>query len=511
MNAIPDRRAGMMLAGKNGFDYSKYIVLQSDNIKERISRFGGKLYLEFGGKMFDDFHASRVLPGFEPDSKITMLTQLKDQAEIVIVINSGDIEKNKVRGDTGITYDLEVLRLIDAFREKGFLVSSVVLTQYNSQHAADQFRDKLMKFGMKVYKHYFISGYPSDVSRIASDGGFGKNEHVITERSLVVVTSPGSGSGKMATCLSQLYHDNKNGVKAGYAKYETFPIWDLPLKHPVNLAYEAATADLDDVNIIDPFHSDAYGREAVSYNRDIDIFPVLNAIMEKISGSSLYRSPTDMGVNMAGRCIIDDNIVKYASEQEIIRRYFTARCAVREGFGKESSVLKLEMLMGQAGITANDRKVVPAVMKVAAECNRPVVGIELRDGTIVTGKASPLMCASAAMLLNTLKTIGKIDDSIPLISPMVIEPVREMKTKYLRNNSPRLQTDEILVALSVSATTSPVADFAFKKLPELRGCEVHSSVILSSADERVLRKLGMNVTCEPQYQTANLYQGGITE
>ena len=493
---------------KEGFDHRKYLALQSENIKERISRFGGKLYLEFGGKMFGDLHASRVLPGFEPDSKIEMLTQLKDHVEVVMVINSGDIEKNKVRGDTGVTYDLEVLRLIDAFRERGFLVSSVVLTQYSSQHAANQFRERLTALGMRVYKHYPIDGYPSNIQLIVSDSGFGKNDYVATERSLVVVTGPGSGSGKMATCLSQLYHDHKNGIKAGYAKYETFPIWNLPLKHPVNLAYEAATADIYDVNMIDPFHLEAYGKTAVNYNRDVEIFPVLNAIMEKISGSSPYRSPTDMGVNMAGSCIIDEKIVKHACEQEIIRRYFSARCAVKEGFGSESSVFKLEMLMKQSGVTQNDRKVAAEVTKVAAECGRAVVGIELRDGTIVTGKSSPLMCASGAMMLNTLKTIGKIDDAMHLISPSVIEPVRDMKMKYLGNKTPRLQTDEILVALSVSAATSPAADVALRKLPELNGCEAHSSVILSTTDERLLRKLGINITCEPQYLTANFYQGG---
>jgi len=508
VNVISQKRMSGAASDKGGFDYERYLTLQSENIKERISRFGGKLYMEFGGKMFDDFHASRVLPGFDPDSKIHMLTQLKDQVEIVIVINSGDIEKNKIRGDTGVTYDLEVLRLTDAFRERGFLVSSVVLTQYNSQHAANQFRERLIALGMKVYKHYSIDGYPSDIRNIVSDDGFGKNEYVVTERSLIVVTGPGPGSGKMAACLSQLYHDNKNGVKAGYAKYETFPVWNLPLKHPVNLAYEAATADLDDVNMIDPFHLEAYGKTAINYNRDIEIFPVLNAIMEKISGSSPYKSPTDMGVNMAGMCIVDKNVVKRACEQEIIRRYFGARCAVKEGFGKESSVFKLEMLMKQAGVAPDDRKVAAHVAKMADDCGRAVVGIELRDGTIVTGKSSPLMCAAGAMMLNTLKMIGKIDDSMPLISPSVIEPVREMKTKYLGNKSPRLQTDEILVALSVSAATSPAADVALRKLPELRGCEVHSSVILASADERVLRKLGINVTCEPQYLTANLYQGG---
>jgi len=500
-----------MSSVKKGFDNAKYLVLQSENIRERVSRFGGKLYMEFGGKMFDDFHASRILPGFEPDSKVNMLTQLNDQAEILIVINSGDIEKNKVRGDTGVTYDLEVLKLIDAFRVRGFLVSGVVLTQYNSQHAADKFRDRLIALGIKVYKHYLIPGYPSNIPQIVSEEGFGRNEHVRTERSLVVVTGPGSGSGKMATCLSQLYHDNKNGIKAGYAKYETFPMWDLPLKHPVNLAYEAATADLNDVNMIDPFHLDAYNKTAISYNRDIEIFPVLCAMMERISGTPPYRSPTDMGVNMAGKCIIDDAVVKFASRQEIIRRYYAARCAVKEGFGSSAPVLKLEILMKKAGVSTDDRKVVAPVMRTAAESERPAVGIELRDGTIVTGKASPLMCASAAMLLNTLKTIGKIDDSIPLISPSVIEPVREMKTKYMGNTSPRLHADEILVALSVSAAMSPVADVAFKKLPELKGCEAHSSVILASVDEYVFRKLGINVTCEPQYLTSDLYQGSSKE
>jgi len=438
-----------------------------------------------------------------------MLAQLKDQAEIVFVINSGDIEKNKVRGDNGVTYDMEVLRLIDAFRAKGLFVSSVVLTRYNSQPAADQFRDRLIALGMKVYKHYWMAGYPSDVSHIVSDEGFGKNDDIITERALVIITGPGSGSGKMATCLSQLYHDNKKGIKAGYAKFETFPVWDLPLKHPVNLAYEAATADLDDVNMIDPFHLEAYGETAVNYNRDIEIFPLLSSILDKISGST-YRSPTDTGVNMAGRCIVDDDIVVYAANQEIIRRYYAARCAVKEGFGSEGSVFKLELLMKQAGITTDDRKVIAPVMKVASGKDVPVVGIELRDGRVITGRSSQLMCASAAMLLNSLKTLGNIDDSIHLISPAVIEPVREMKTKYLGNDSPRLYADELLVALSVSATTSPVADVAFKRLPELRGCEAHSSVILTSADEYIFRRLGVNVTCEPQYQSANLYQGRTT-
>ena len=498
-----------MLLNKVGFDNSRYIELQSENIRERIQRFGGKLYLEFGGKIFDDYHASRVLPGFEPDTKINMLTHLKDQAEIVFVINSGDIEKNKVRGDNGVTYDMEVLRLIDAFRSKGLFVSSVVITRYNSQPAADQFRERLISLGMKVYKHYWIEGYPSDIPHIVSDEGFGKNDDIVTERELVVITGPGSASGKMATCLSQLYHDNKKGIKAGYAKYETFPMWDLPIDHPLNLAYEAATADINDVNMIDPFHLEAYGKTAVNYNRDIEIFPVLSSILDKISVSP-YRSPTDMGVNTAGRCITDDAVVSYAAEQEIIRRYYAAKCAVKEGIGAEAPVFKLEMLMRQAGISVKDRKVVAPVMAAAAEKTVPVIGVELHDGRVITGKSSPLMCASAAMLLNSLKTLGNIDDSMHLISPAVIEPVREMKTKYLGNDSPRLFADELLVALSVSATTSPVADAAFKRLPELRGCEAHSSVILTSSDEYIFKRLGVNVTCEPQYQSSNLYQGEST-
>ena len=494
----------------SGFDNEKYLVLQSENIRERISKFGGKLYLELGGKIFDDLHASRVLPGFQPDSKINMLTQLRDHAEIVVVINSWDIEKSKICGDTGVTYDLEVLRLIDVFRAKGFLANSVVLTQYNSQNAAEKFRNRLLSLGLNVCRHHMISGYPSDIQQIVSENGFGRNDHVKTERSLVVITGPGSGSGKMAACLSQLYHDHKNGIRSGYAKYETFPVWDLPLKHPLNLAYEAATADLNDVNMIDPFHLEAYGKTAINYNRDIEIFPVLNAIMEKILGSSPYRSPTDMGVNTARECITDDNAVIYASKQEIIRRYYASMCAVKEGRGNKSSVFKLEMLMKQAGISPENRNVIAPVMKMAAESKRHVIGIELRDGTIITGKTSPLMCASAAMLLNALKLLGKIDDSIPLISPSVIEPVREMKTKYFSNKCQRLYADEILIALSVSAATSPVADVAFRKLPELKGCEAHSSVILPVTDESLFRKLGVNVTCEPQYQTSDLYQGTET-
>ena len=498
---------GNMPAVKNGFDNEKYLVLQSDNIKERISRFGGKLYLEFGGKMFDDFHASRVLPGFEPDSKISMLMQLRDEAEIIIVINSGDIEKNKVRGDTGVTYDLEVLRMIDVFRDRGLMVGGIVLTQYNSQPAADRFMKRLAALDIKVYRHYLIPGYPHDIPLIVSDSGYGKNDHIRTERSLVIVTGPGSGSGKMAACLSQMYHDHKNGIRSGYAKFETFPIWNLPLGHPVNLAYESATADLNDVNITDPYHLKAYGKEAVNYNRDIETFPVLSAIMEKIAGMSVYRSPTDMGVNMAGMCIIDDDVVKNASRQEIIRRYYAAKCAVKEGLGTDAAAGKIETVMKQAGITVEDRKVVAPVREAAAGTDRAVVGIELRNGTVITGKSSPLMHASAAMLMNTLKTLGNIDDSIPLISPSVIGPVRDMKTIYLGNKRPRLRADEILIALSVSAATSPIADMAFRKLPELKGCEAHSSVILPAVDEQLFRQLGINVTCEPQYQTANLYRG----
>ena len=488
-----------------GFDNDKYLKLQSQQIRERIDQFGGKLYLEFGGKLFDDFHASRVLPGFKPDSKVNMLLQLKEQAEIVIVINASDIEKNKVRGDLGITYDLDVLRLIDAFREIDLFVGSVVLAQYNSQPAAEAFQNRLESLGIKVYRHYTIPGYPANVPFIVSDEGFGRNEYIETSRSLVVVTAPGPGSGKMATCLSQLYHEHRRGITAGYAKFETFPVWNLPLKHPVNLAYEAATAGLNDVNMIDPFHLDAYEVTAVNYNRDVEVFPVLNAMFEKIAGASPYKSPTDMGVNMAGNCIIDDEACCRAARQEIIRRYYSAMCEQRQGNGSEEVVYKVELLMNKAGITSEDRPVIARALCRAEETGMPAAAVELPDGRIITGKTSSLLGASAAVLLNALKALGGIQKDIHLISPIVIEPIQNLKIKHLGNRNPRLHTDEILVALSISAATNPTAELALRQLPKLRGCEAHSSVILSHVDEGTFRKLGVNLTCEPQYQSKKLY------
>ncbi|AGC69016.1 hypothetical protein Cst_c20430 [Thermoclostridium stercorarium subsp. stercorarium DSM 8532] len=490
---------------KIGFDNEKYIKLQSEKIRERIEFFGGKLYLEFGGKLFDDYHASRVLPGFKPDSKVKMLLELKDQAEIIITINADDIEKSKRRGDLGITYDLDVLRLIDAFRDIGLYVGSVVITHYRSQTTADLFQKRLENLGIRVYRHYPIPDYPSNIALIVSDDGYGKNDYIETSRSLVVVTAPGPGSGKMATCLSQLYHEYKRGIKAGYAKFETFPIWNLPLKHPVNLAYEAATTDLNDVNMIDPFHLEAYGITSVNYNRDIEVFPVLNAILEKIAGKSPYKSPTDMGVNMAGYCITDDEVVCRASEQEIIRRYYNVRCSVRQGLADKQEVYKLELLMNQLGISPKDRPVVDAALKRAEETGGPAVAIQLNDGRIVTGKTSQLLGASAAALLNALKELGGIQHEIHLISPIVIEPIQVLKTRHMGNHNPRLHTDEVLIALSICAATNPTAALAMEQLSKLRGCEAHSTVILSKVDENVFHKLGINITCEPQYQTNKLY------
>ncbi|MGI6176071.1 MAG: DUF1846 domain-containing protein [Christensenellales bacterium] len=491
---------------KVGFDNEKYLSLQSQHIRERIDQFGGKLYLEFGGKLFDDYHASRVLPGFKPDSKVKMLLQLKDQAEIIIVINASDIEKNKSRGDLGITYDLDVLRLIDAFRGIGLYVGSVVITQYHAQPAADQFQKQLQRLGVSVYRHYSIEGYPSDIPLIVSDEGYGKNDYIETTRSLVVVTAPGPGSGKMATCLSQLYHEHKRKQRAGYAKFETFPIWNLPLKHPLNLAYEAATADLNDVNMIDPFHLDAYGETAVNYNRDVEIFPVLCAMFERIVGKSPYKSPTDMGVNMTGNCIVDETVVCDAAKQEIIRRYYDARCNQRRGLISAEEVLKLELLMKQGGVMVKDRPVVAAALKKAEESGGPAAALQLLDGKIVTGKTSSLLGASAALLLNALKALGNIQDEIHLISPIIIEPVQKLKTECLGNSNPRLHSDEILIALSLCAATNPLAELAMKQIHKLRGCEAHFSVILSSVDEGLFRKLGVHFTCEPRYQTNKLYQ-----
>ena len=490
---------------KIGFDQQKYITLQSEKIQERIAAFGGKLYLEFGGKLFDDFHASRVLPGFRPDSKISMLAKLKDDAEIVIVINAGDIEKNKVRGDLGITYDMDVLRLIDAFRGYGLYVGSVVLTQFAGQPSAVAYQKRLESLGMKVYRHYPIPGYPANIPFIVSDDGYGRNDYVETTRSLIVVTAPGPGSGKMATCLSQLYHDFKRGIRAGYAKYETFPIWNIPLKHPVNLAYEAATADLNDVNMIDPFHLEAYGETTVNYNRDIEIFPVLSAIFEKIYGQSPYKSPTDMGVNMAGYGIIDDEVTREAACQEIIRRYYATLCQKRKGLADQEEVMKIELLMKQAGITTADRKVVGACLMKAENTGLPAAAMELPDGRILTGRTSELLGASSALLLNALKTLAGIDDEIKLISPTIIEPIQNLKVNHLGNRNPRLHTDEILIALSICAATDETARRAMDQLQNLKGAEVHTSVILSQVDVNVFRKLGVNLTSEPVYQSKKLY------
>ena len=490
-----------------GFDNDKYLQMQSEHIQERRRKFGGKLYLEFGGKLFDDYHASRVLPGFAPDSKIKMLARLKDQAEIVIAINAADIEKNKVRGDLGITYDLDVLRLIDAFRGFGLYVGSVVLTRYTGQSSADVFANKLRNLGVPVYKHYPIAGYPSNLKTIVSDEGYGKNEYIETTRNLVVVTAPGPGSGKMATCLSQLYHEHKRGVEAGYAKFETFPIWNLALKDSVNLAYEAATADLNDVNMIDPFHLEAYGETTVNYNRDVEIFPVVKACMERMLGSCPYKSPTDMGVNMAGNCIFDKEAVKQAADNEIIRRYYDAQCRKSKGETDETETMKIELLMEQAGINIADRKVIAAANQRADETGAPAAAIELPDGRIITGKTTSLLGASSALLLNALKALAGIPKDIRLIPQNVIEPVQELKVNALGNHNPRLHTDEILIALCISAVTDENAKKAMDKLSELQHCEAHSSVMLSTVDTNVFKKLGVNLTSEPKYQTKKLYHG----
>ena len=488
-----------------GFDHDKYTAMQSEHILERINKFGGKLYLELGGKLFDDTHASRVLPGFRPDSKISMLLTLKEQAELVIVINADDIEKNKTRGDLGITYDADVLRLIDAFRGIGMYVGSVVLTRWTEQRTAVLFKQRLESLGISVYKHYNIEGYPYNVKHIVSDEGFGANEYVETTRPLVLVTAPGPGSGKMAVCLSQLYQEHQRGVQAGYAKFETFPIWNLSLKHPVNVAYEAATVDLDDHNMIDPFHLEAYGETTVNYNRDIEIFPVLNAVFEHIYGSSPYASPTDMGVNMVGNCISDDEVCRNAAYQEIIRRYYSARCALRKGSGTASEVEKLEMLLQKCGLTDDDRPVIAAARARAEITGEPALALELPDGRIITGKTSKLLGPSAALLLNVLKAFAGIEKSVHLISPSVIEPIQSLKCDYLGNHNPRLHTDEVLLALSICAATDERAACAMKQLPLLKGCEVHSTVILSPVDNNTFKRLGVNLTCDPQYQTHKLY------
>lgn len=481
-----------------GFDNDKYISMQSEHIKERISKFDNKLYLELGGKLFDDYHAARVLPGFQPDSKIKMLRQLSDRAEIVIAVSAVDIEKNKVRGDIGITYDDEVLRLIDAFTSMGLYVGSVVITQYAGQLNVELLKRRLAAIGMPTYYHYPISGYPSNIPLIVSDDGYGRNDYIKTTRPLVIVTAPGPGSGKMATCLSQLYHEYKRGCHAGYAKFETFPIWNIPLKHPVNLAYEAATADLRDVNMIDPFHLEKYGEYAVNYNRDVEAFPLLSAIFEKIIGECPYSSPTDMGVNMAGYCITDDDAVCEASKREIIRRYYTSKCRQLKCLEDDETVYKIELVMKQAGVTALDRAVTVAALKRAEETGRPAAALELEDGTVITGKTTNLLGASSALLLNVLKHLADIPDNIHLLAADIIEPVQRLKTNCLGSRNPRLHTDETLIALSVCASHDERAALALSQLGKLRGCEAHSSVMLSSVDKSIFKKLGINLTCEPR-------------
>ena len=477
---------------KLGYDNDKYLQTQSAHIRERLASFGGKLYLEFGGKLYDDYHAARVLPGFQPDSKLRMLLQLKSQVEMVIAINAADIEKNKVRGDLGITYDMDVIRLIDIF--------SVVLTRYTSNSQVNAFQSRLESMGVKVYHHYAIEGYPANVAHIVSEDGYGRNDYIETTRELVVVTAPGPGSGKLATCMSQLYHEHKRGVRAGYAKFETFPVWNLPLNHPVNLAYEAATADLSDVNMIDPFHLDAYGVTTVNYNRDVEAFPVLVAMFEKILGYCPYKSPTDMGVNMVGNCIVDDDACRQASGQEILRRYYSALCDQKKGKVADNVIHKLELLMKKSGVTTEDRKVVAAALKREAQTGAPAAAMELSDGTVVTGKTSEVLGACAALLLNALKALGGMNDELHLISPVVLDPIQHLKVDHLGNRNPRLHTDETLIALSICAATNPTAELAMKQLDKLRGCEVHSTVILSEVDERTFKRLGVNLTCEPRFK-----------
>ena len=482
---------------KTGFDNEKYIRIQSENIKERIAQFSGKLYLELGGKLFDDHHASRVLPGFQPDSKLRMFQKISEQIEIVIVISAEDIEKNKVRADLGITYDEDVLRLRGEFINRGFFVGSVVITHYNGQHAADAYRQRLKRMGIKSYVHYLIDGYPHNVSLIASDEGFGKNDYVETERPLVIVTAPGPGSGKMAVCLSQLYNEHKRGVEAGYAKFETFPVWNLPLKHPVNIAYEAATADLNDVNMIDPFHLEAYNKIAINYNRDIEIFPVLNALFEGIYGTNPYKSPTDMGVNMVGFCISDDAVCCNASRDEIIRRYYDATNKFADGADNESEVQKIQLLFNQARITTATRKVTTVAKQRREETGTPCAAIELADGTMITSKSTELLGPSAALLLNATKYLAGIDHNVRLIPQDMIEPIQKTKIDYLGGNNPRLHTDEVLVALSVLSQANDDCRKALSQLPALRGCQVHSTVMLSEVDRKIFKKLGVGLTCDP--------------
>lgn len=490
-----------------GFDREQYLALQSHHIDARRKQFGGKLYLEMGGKLFDDLHASRVLPGFTPDNKVAMLAELKDDLEIVVVVSARDLARNKIRADHNISYDEDVLRLVDGFRSHGLYVGSVVISRMAEDNgSARAFKRKLEKLGLRVYRHYPIKGYPNDITHIVSDQGYGKNDYVETSRDLVVVTGPGPGSGKMATCLSQMYHDHARGISSGYAKFETFPIWNLPLDHPVNVAYEAATADLDDVNMIDPFHLAAYGEQAINYNRDVEIFPVLNLLFERILGESPYKSPTDMGVNMVGRCISDDDACRDASKQEVIRRWYAALVAEKRDQLEPTESDQIALLMSSLGISGEDREVVGAAIAMAKTTHAPAAAIQLPDGRIIAGKTSPLLGACSAMLINSLKALAGIDDSIRLLSAEAIQPIQDLKTRHLGSKNPRLHTDEVLIALAVSANVDPHAKRAIAELPQLRGCDAHSAVILGPVDRDILRNLGVLVTSEPLYSSKTLFR-----
>ena len=491
---------------KCGFDNALYIKMQTEHIKKRIDRFNNKLYLEFGGKLFDDYHASRVLPGFDVNGKVKLLRELSDIAEIIMCVSAGAIEKNKMRADFGITYDQDALRLIDNLTRLGISINSVVITQYAEQPAAAIFKKKLENMGIRSYIHRLTKGYPTDVETIISPEGYGANPYIETTKPLVVVTAPGPGCGTLATCLSQLYHENVRGVKAGYAKFETFPIWNLPLKHPVNLAYEAATADLNDVNMIDPYHLEAYGKTTVNYNRDIEVFPVVRTILSRITGEDIYRSPTDMGVNMAGFAISDDEVCREASKQEVLRRYYKSFCDCRHGLADKEVPGRIELIMQQLGIKADDRRVVHPACERAAECGRPVTAIELHDGRIVTGKMSDLMTSPASALLNAVKLLAGMADSLHLLSPVVLEPIRRMKRDMLHTHPTRMNLSEILLAMSICAATNPTVELAMSKLPELAGCEAHATVMLTDSDENTLRKLGVNLTCDPEYCTNEFYR-----
>ncbi len=490
---------------KIGFDNELYLKLQSENILKRMEKFGEKLYIEFGGKLFDDYHASRVLPGFQPDSKLKMLLRIKEKVEIVIVINANDIQKNKIRNDIGINYEKEVLRLIDAFNDFGLTVGSVCITHYKSIPQVDSYIDKLNHLGITTYKHYEIEGYPHDITKIISEEGFGKNDYIKTTHPVVVVTAPGPGSGKMATCLSQLYHENKNGIKAGYSKYETFPIWNLPLNHPTNIAYEAATIDLNDINMIDPYHLEAYNKLTVNYNRDVEIFPVLRSMFQAIYGNCPYKSPTDMGINMAGFAIIHDDVVEKASKDEIIRRYLNARVDYKNAKISHETLEKAHGLLQKVGIDVTDRKCVVAALKKHEETNQDTMALELEDGTMITAKTSSLLLAPSALILNALKYYANIADNLPLLPRMIIEPISKLKTEILGNHNPKLHVNEVLNALAISAQTNPLAELAIQELPKLKNAQAHSTIILSEVDMNALKKLKIDVTCEPEHYAHRLY------